>query len=118
MAHEICRGCGDLKAVEGQGICASCLAEMTGNIIPASNGGDIIDGEYDAIHAEAKKRMQWGRQSYANAFNSADLKADLVEELLDGINYLTFMVARIRRVIPDFHGPLSKQLIRSNGSKT
>lgn len=112
LPNEICSQCGDLKALEGQGICASCLAEITGNNIPPSNGGDILDVEYDMIHAEAKRRMEWGRASYAEAFNGADLKADLIEELLDGINYLTFMVARIRRVIPDFHGPLSKELIR------
>lgn len=116
MPREICRGCGDLKALEGQGICASCLAETTNNVIPKSGGGDIRDQEYDAIIAEARARMHFGRAKYEGAFNGADLRTDLIEELEDGINYLVYMIARIRRVIPLFDGPLSKQLIGRNGS--
>lgn len=107
-ARTICRGCGDMKALEGHPLCASCLAQTTNNVIPVSPGGDILDHEYESILREAKARMELGRAHYENSFNRADLKTDMVEEILDLINYGVFMIARIRRVLADFEGPVSK----------
>ena len=53
------------------------------------------------ILAEAERRMERGRHKYGEfdpATDPRDMLRELEEELLDAINYCTFMVQKIRQI--------------------
>jgi hypothetical protein len=79
--------------------------------IKPSAGGPITDEEIDRVYSGARERMVWGRDHYGDSFNRADLKTDIREELLDLMNYATLILVRLERLIPDFEGPTSAQIV-------
>jgi hypothetical protein len=80
-------------------------------VISPSSGGPVTDEEIDSVFGEARERMVWGRNHYGDSFNRADLKTDIREELLDLINYATLMLVRLERLIPDFAGRTSAEIV-------
>lgn len=79
--------------------------------VPSAPGGEITDEEYDGVFMECYDRLARGRAHYGDTFTRADLKEDLIEELMDWVNYSILIIVRLRRVLPEFEGQLSKDMI-------
>lgn len=122
-------------------------------MIPAIEGKMILDDRPlstmfeleipSAIGHELIRRLQAGAYKYGEAWTEVDLKTDLVEELMDSLNYVVLMAHRLKgadenspyldvvlgqladiltealdvaRVLPDFVGPTSKEWVEARGS--
>lgn len=79
--------------------------------IPPCGGGDLTDEEFDSIFAHAKRRMVAGRATYGGSFTRADLRTDMVEELLDLMVYAAALIVRIHRNLPQVEGPVSSEFV-------
>lgn len=81
-------------------------------LIPRSTRRLVTDEEIDQVYSEAKARWRRGREKYEGSWTEADLKADLIEECIDLMNYAAHIILRAREVLPDFEGKASNDLPR------
>ena len=58
-----------------------------------------------------EERINGGVDKYGGSYMLANLKEDLIEELLDASAYFLLMVARVESVLPEFEGLTSNEIV-------
>lgn len=101
---------GAVGCANGQRSCSAC-----GDKIPAVPGGPITDEEVERVVEMVRGRLLAGREKYRGSFTQVDLKADVLEEIADVLNYAGLMLVRLSRQLPAFEGPTSNDWYEANG---